>query len=120
MNRAAETIAAGEEIELPPLSVAALLATYAEECGLSREGFSGPVPISAQELVAWANATDTILGSTDFQTMIDASRIFVAAYHEFDGAAVGPPWDSEDDSEERAAAERRLFDMLMGVGGDNG
>lgn len=118
MTRAAEAVAAGEDIVLPPVPKAAFLAHCAEECGLSRSNGMGPVPISAQELAAWADKTAIDLGPVDFQNILDAGKTYVAAWSEYNAKSVDPPWQPDMTPEEEAEArkaEERYFDMLMGA-----
>lgn len=123
MNRAGESIASGHSTPMPPITVAALLVSHARDCGLWRHGGYGPIPISAQELAAWAAGTGAELGPDDFQSILDASRTYVSAYCEYDTVSANPPWSPEETEAEAAArtkAEERFFDMLMGVGGNDG
>lgn len=103
---------------MPPAPRAALVVSHISACGLSSEGFSGRVPISAQELSAWAVGTDTQLGPIDFQDMLDASRAYVTALSEFDTVMVNAPWApemTEAEESDHAAAQERMFDIMMGV-----
>lgn len=105
-------------IDMPPAPCAAFLVSHLLACGLSRDGFAGRIPLSAQELSAWAAGTCTELGPADFQDMLDTSRAYVAAFHDFDTRMVDPPWSPEMTGEEEArhmVAQEKLFDMIMGV-----
>ena len=92
MTRAGEILEDGGSVDLPPAPHAALLVSHLTACGLSRDGMAGRVPVSAQELAAWAAGTGAEIGPIDFQDMLDTSRAYVAAFQEFDTAMIGSPW----------------------------
>lgn len=118
LTRGGEMIAAGAPIEFPPAQHAGFLIQCANECGISRPGGDGAVPLTALELSSWAQSTMTELGAIDFQDLLDTSRAYIATRHEFDGQFVPPPWQpelSEEQERKAAEAEERYFDKLMGV-----
>ena len=118
VTRAGEIMADGGSVDLPPAPKAALLIAHISSCGISREGFSGQVPLTAQELSAWAKGTSTTLGPIDFQDMLDTSRAYVTALMEFDTVMINAPWAPEmtaEENDQRIAAEERAFDIMMGV-----
>jgi|GEM_PF-5410077 hypothetical protein len=122
LTRMGEMRVRREDPKLPPLTTAAYLAQCLIGVGIKMPAPSGGVaPLSALELRSWAEATSADLGPIDFQNILDASREYVAAYHEYNSKAVQPPWEPEITAEEKAArdaAEERFFDMMMGVKND--
>jgi hypothetical protein len=66
----------------------------------------------------WAKGCEVDLGCFDFQDILDGSRAYVRAYHEFDAVAVNSPWQpgmSEDEEKRLLAAQERAWDIAMGV-----
>lgn len=118
VTRAVEIIADDGRVEFPPAPRAQYLIHCADQCGLSRYGGYEPAPITAQELAAWAAHTGTELGAIDFQDLLDASVAYTTARARYDRNILPPPWErvlTEEEALEAREAERRYFDMLMGV-----
>lgn len=91
---------------------------YLHSAGLRDSGAAGMVPLSPQTLTAWAQGTCTDLGPMDFQDILDASRVYVSAYHEFDGKPCFAPWEpdmTEDQIAEIVKAQERAMDRAMGL-----
>jgi hypothetical protein len=108
------------EISLPPTPKAALLVHYLQDAGLRDSGAAGMVPLSPQTLTAWAQGTCTDLGPIDYQDILDASRVYVSAYHEYNGKPFPPPWEPDMTPEQVAdaiKAQQRAMDRAMGLVG---
>lgn len=102
---------------LPPVTSAALLVSYLHQVGFFSRGMAGMEPLTPLTLRAWQEGTCTDLGPIDFQDMLDASRVYVNAYHEFDGKACFAPWEPDMTPEQEAEAvarQRAAMDRAMG------
>lgn len=91
---------------------------YLHGAGLRDSGAAGMVPLSPQTLTAWAQGTCTDLGPIDFQDILDGSRAYISAYHEFDGKPCFAPWEPGLTPEQEAeviARQRAAMDRAMGV-----
>jgi len=89
-----------------------------QRLGWSLTGGMGPVPLTAQEITAWATGTMADLGPRDFQDVLDVSRAFVGSVGEYQGRMVDPPWSpvlTPEEQEIADAAEEDAMDRMMGL-----
>lgn len=104
---------------LPPVPTASLLVHYMHQVGFYGRGMAGIEPLSPMMLRAWQDGTATELGPIDFQDMLDASRVYVGAFRDYDGKPVPAPWEPDMTPEQEAEAlerQRAAMDRAMGVG----
>lgn len=77
-------------------------------------GAMGSVPLSWQELLAWAGATETQMTPGDLENVRELSAVFVNAAAEYRGETAPAPFGAEPKSAEDINAQiHKAFAALM-------
>lgn len=77
-------------------------------------GAMGSIPLSWQELRAWADMTEARMSPGDMEALRDLSSVFVAAAAEFTGKVVPAPYGFAAKAPEDVQAQiHRAMGMLM-------
>lgn len=85
------------------------LVHWLKDLGIADHGFNGPVPVSAQEITAWAKGMGIRLKPWEFRALKQASQAYVGRYHSED---VKPPLGQVDDLSNADVIDQRLSKML--------
>lgn len=61
--------------------------------GFYNAGFSGPVPITHTDVVAWSTLSNMKLSAWEVEVLLDLSRVFVDSYLKYSGSADSSPYE---------------------------
>lgn len=82
---------AGVSVRSPEIESVSYIAGYWQDCGAVSHGAMGPVPLSSQELLAWAAGSGIQLTPFEFSAILKMSRAYVGAYQDGSQSNAKPP-----------------------------
>lgn len=88
---------------------------YMHRIGFYRSTGMGLVPLSASELAAWQNGSQTPLSSWEFQTLLDMSGAYLRALHEAEDPACPPPYGAPAQTIDRGAVAKGIKSLFGGL-----
>lgn len=91
-SRMSKLIKAGGRPAYPPLTAGQHLIDHLMQAGPAMPGAMGQVPLSAQELTAWANGTASDLSPWEFATLLDMSHAWCQEYQAAEAPGAKPPY----------------------------
>jgi hypothetical protein len=82
------------------------------QAGPMMAGAMGDVPLTAQELTAWAQGTGCILTPWEFETILTLSRDYYAAYQAARKPTCPAPWINYTDGNDKARVSKDIKALL--------
>lgn len=108
VSRRAKLEADGREPLMPPVGEFGHMLEYWRDIGFFLAGGMGRAPLSAQEVLAWQNGTQTPLTPWEFQALLDASRRYVEMLKVAEDATCLPPFGAPVQEVDREALSKTI------------
>ena len=101
---------------MPPMEEESYLFFIWQQTGMTLQGFNGPSPLSASELMAWSAGSHRPLWAWEFSTILSMSRLYCNKLYEAKSKDCPPPYGNPVNDFDRAKVAKDIhskFDAFM-------